>query len=124
MAKNDKYIQRYQELIRVMRGLSRHERKHHFDMANWGVETDCGTVCCAAGHAGQDAWFRRRGFSFHSQGNTLFFGGEISWGAVGLFFDGEPVSYYSNHPVFKQPNSVGEVIRAAQKRIRELKAIP
>lgn len=120
--KNAKYIQRYEELIRVMRGLSRHERKNHFDMANWGIDTDCGTVCCAAGHAGHDAWFRRRGFVFREVSNTLSFGDELSWTAVGMFFDGEPASYYTNHPVFKQPNSVGEVIRAAKKRIKELQA--
>lgn len=54
-------IERWENVLRVLRGLSPHERKKHWDMATWGQQTECGTVACAAGHCGMDAWFRRRG---------------------------------------------------------------
>ena len=58
---NREKIERWENVLRVLRGLSRHERKKHFSMANWGVKTACGTVACAAGFCGLDPWFKRRG---------------------------------------------------------------
>ena len=58
-------IIRWENVLRVLRGLSRHERKKHWNMADWGEKTDCGTVACAAGHCGLDPWFRRQGLKFN-----------------------------------------------------------
>lgn len=55
-------IERVENLLRVLRALTPHERKKHFDMGTWGAKTQCGTVACAAGWAGMDPWFKRRGF--------------------------------------------------------------
>jgi hypothetical protein len=55
-------ITRWKHVLRVLKGLSRHDRQKHFNMATWGYKTDCGTVACAAGHCGLDPWFRRQGF--------------------------------------------------------------
>lgn len=123
---NAKYIERFEQLIRVLRGLSRHEREKHLDMNTWGEETECGTTCCAAGFAGLDPWFKRRGFSLkHSHGPTKVVAtrNNRGWDAVKEFFGYEPD--YIMGPafeVFQNPNTVGEVIKAAQKRIKELQA--
>lgn len=61
-------VERLTQLIRVLRALSPHERKKHFDMGRWGGKTRCGTKACAAGHAGMDPWFRRQGFSMRVSG--------------------------------------------------------
>lgn len=54
-------IARWTHLVRVLNGLSWHERRKHFDMGAWGYKNDCGTVACAAGHCGLDPWFQQRG---------------------------------------------------------------
>lgn len=54
-------VERWEQLKRVLKALTPHERRKHFDMGTWGYKTACGTVACAAGHAGMDPWFRRRG---------------------------------------------------------------
>ena len=33
-----------------------------FDLGLWSTRTECGTVCCAVGHACLDRWFRSQGF--------------------------------------------------------------
>lgn len=139
---NAKYIERFENLIRVMRGLSRHQRTKHFDMSSWGEDTDCGTTHCAAGFCGVDPWFRRRGFrikNIFGDYTPTFKGSKHdattrNWNAISEFFgtlpgDGDKLGYagYENaisvaHPVFAKPESVGEVIRAAQFRIKILKA--
>lgn len=58
----DEQIERMEQMLRVLGGLNKHERRKHFNMGTWGEKTPCGTVACAAGHAGLDPWFRRRGF--------------------------------------------------------------
>lgn len=137
---NAKYIERFEHLVRVLRGLSRHERAKHFNMEHWGVKTDCGTTMCAAGFCASDTWFRRRGFrmsktSHETDDNgrpmfTLEYQDACSWEAVQNFFghmdgDGESYifgsSYSQKHPVFAKPKSVGDVIRAAKARIKLLK---
>lgn len=55
-------IERWEQCLRVLETMPAHEREHHFDMSDWGTKTECGTVACAAGHCGLDAWFRERGF--------------------------------------------------------------
>lgn len=58
-------IQRWKELDKMLCALTPHERKHHFDMGVWGVKTECGTIGCAAGLAGLNPWFRRRGLQMN-----------------------------------------------------------
>lgn len=55
-------VLRVRNLIRVLTGLTAHERKKHFDMGDWLEKNTCGTVGCAAGFCGIDPWFRRHGF--------------------------------------------------------------
>jgi hypothetical protein len=55
-------IERWSNTDRVLDAMTEHERQHHWDMSTWGRKTDCGTVACAAGTCGLDAWFRERGF--------------------------------------------------------------
>jgi hypothetical protein len=65
-------LKRWEECLRVLQGLSRHEKRHHFNMAEWGIETDCGAVMCAGGFCGNDPWFRRRGFVYSLNGYYKF----------------------------------------------------
>lgn len=55
-------IRRWERVLHVLKKMTPHEREHHFNIADWGRKTSCGTVACVAGHAGLDPWFRRRGF--------------------------------------------------------------
>jgi hypothetical protein len=55
-------LDRWTNAKRVLVKLPKHEREKHWDMRHWGIQTQCGTVCCAAGHCGLDPWFRQRGF--------------------------------------------------------------
>jgi hypothetical protein len=55
-------IERWENAVRILKSLTPHQRKEHFDMSHWGAKTPCGTVACAAGHCGLDPWFRKRGF--------------------------------------------------------------
>lgn len=57
------YIERWEQALRVLEGLSAHEREYHFNMGIWGKETPCGTVACLAGHCSLDPWFQSRGFT-------------------------------------------------------------
>jgi hypothetical protein len=128
---NQKYIERFEQLIRVLRDLPRHERRKHFNMYNWGVETECGTTACAAGFCGLDPWFRRRGFklarSFGSPIRIIETKNHHGWDALHEFFGYDAVMGTlectpESAQVFNDPRTVGEVIRAAQARIKQLKA--
>ena len=55
-------IERWENCLRVLRALSPHERKKHWNMGLWAEKTACGMGACAAGHCALDPWFRRRGF--------------------------------------------------------------
>lgn len=55
-------LEKWEQLLRVLDGLTPHEREKHLYMGVWGAQTDCGTVACAAGHCAMDPWFRERGF--------------------------------------------------------------
>lgn len=126
--KNERYILRLENLIRVMRGLSRHERTKHFNMESWGEETECGTTMCAAGFCGSDPWFRKRGFKFvrypNSRYGTVSYKGGDSWSAIQDFFGTHPDDgdvEDNGHRIFSKPTTVGQVIRAAEKRIAQLR---
>ena len=55
-------IERWQNVLRVLRALTPHQRRKHFAMNSFGYQDECGTIACAAGHCSLDPWFRRRGF--------------------------------------------------------------
>ena len=65
-------VKRWEGVERVMKKLSPHQRKNHFDMRFWGKKTDCGTVACIAGHCGLDPSFRRQGFRINVCYTTYF----------------------------------------------------
>lgn len=58
----DQRIERWEQCLRVLETMPEHERLHHWSMAKWGIETECGTVACAAGHCALDPWFTNQGF--------------------------------------------------------------
>lgn len=82
-------LERWTQLLRVLQDLPEHERVKHFDMSEWAQQTDCGTIACAAGHAGMDRWFQGQGFILDFELNMMssvegFFGRE---GADRIFYD-------------------------------------
>ena len=109
-------IERWENCIRVLQSLTPHQRRKHWDMADFGYKTECGTIACAAGHCGMDPWFRRRGLRLtpgtpetihvgYSVDVETFFG---SAGSYKIFFDTEP-------------RSVGTVIKECKRYVRSLK---
>lgn len=108
-------IERWEQVLRVLRGLTRHQRRRHWNMGTWGEKTPCGTVACAAGFCGLDPWFRRRGLK------NNFTSGFSDWQGeeVGEFFGHE-----GSEEIFYNPEhrTVGEVIRQVRKYLKLLKA--
>jgi hypothetical protein len=110
----DDVIERWERVDKVLKDLPPHEKRKHFQMDTWGTKTHCGTVACAAGHAGMTPWFRRRGLkltffkdeygewevdeNFGSDVQDFFVPyGETSswalrelakWGVTNIFYDG------------------------------------
>lgn len=54
-------IERWRNVNRVLKGLSPHQKKAHFNMSFWGKKTECGTVACAGGFCSLDPWFHKQG---------------------------------------------------------------
>ena len=115
-------IERWEQCLRVLKNLSPHERRKHWDMRNWGRKTDCGTVACAAGHCGLDPWFRRRGFCLIPEEM------DDSRNASGYFKDeAGPIYFFGpdgTQEIFwnSDPRPVSQVIREVKAYIKELKA--
>ena len=81
-------VKRWEGVERVLKKLTPHQRKKHFDMRFWGQQTECGTVGCVGGHCGLDPDFRLQGFRlkvsaygscFTGPGPMAFFGSEGYW---------------------------------------------
>jgi len=111
-------IARWENVLRVLRALTPHERKQHWDMGTWGHRTECGTVACAAGHCGIDPWFTKRGFqTFEDKDDTSFKSGISN--DVRTFFglDGANEIFYDSNP-----RPVGKVIREVRAYIKQLQA--
>lgn len=127
-----KSITRYRQLIRVMKGLTPHQKEKHFEMSRWGRKTDCGTSFCAAGFAGKDPWFKKWGFKTrwvrYERAYGIFYkvpnsSERDSWSAVHKFFDaGINRGTAYAHPVFSKPTTPEEVIAGAEQVIAELQA--
>jgi len=126
-------VKRYEQLIRVLENLPAHEKEHHFQMVEWFKQTDCGTAMCAAGWAGSDKWFKKRGFQLMTPDSITRpfpqFGHHQGWNAVNLFFEGRtsvlaPLApLFDARKVFDQPVTIPQVIAAAKQRIAHYKAI-
>lgn len=67
-------LERWTNVVRVMQKLTKHQRKHHFFMENWGEETDCGTKACAAGFCGMDPWFQAQGIELQQDESKEVYG--------------------------------------------------
>ncbi len=94
MVPPDELVERWGQGVRVLECLPEHERERHWDMGVWGRVTACGTIACAAGHCGQDPWFRERGFKLDFIDDSAeisdveaFFGSE---GAQRIFMNSKP----------------------------------
>lgn len=76
-------IEKWENVRRVLDSLDAHAREKHFSMGYWGIQTDCGTVACAAGHCAMDPWFQERGFKARllkgSRGLSIYYDGEWSF---------------------------------------------
>lgn len=117
-------VERWENVLRVLRGLSRHERKKHWNMEVFIQETMCGTAACAAGYCSMDPWFKRRGFaldrmSVHLDAGPLLKDG-IYIGRGALHFFGEDGA----RQIFFRScrRSVGQVIKEVRAHIKTLQA--
>lgn len=73
-----------ERLLQVVRVLEELPKEKKFDLGTW---YECGTVGCACGWAGQDPWFRRRGFrSEKRHRGDIFFQGIRGYKAAQIFF--------------------------------------
>jgi hypothetical protein len=112
-------IERLENLLRVLRNLTPHQRRKHWDMNTWGYNTECGTVACAAGHAGLDPWFRRRGFVLQPAASvddivTCSFPGLTPSKFFGTIMSD---SVFTSCAV----NTVNQAIRATERCLKDLK---
>jgi hypothetical protein len=120
---NQQLIERWQNVLRVLRALTPHQRKRHWDMQTYGQATDCGTVACAAGHCGLDPWFRRRGIKTTVDSR---WGWDTHFGRpnqrvmqLSEFFGEDGVD---NIFLNTDRRSVGEVIREVKAHIKALQS--
>lgn len=110
-------IERWENVLRVLRALTPHQRREHFDMSIWGKETPCGTVACAAGHCGLDPWFRRRGFKLHFFNPRKMSGAIINIDNSREFFGNEG----TDNIFLGDENTVPAVIKQVRQHIEQLK---
>jgi hypothetical protein len=109
-------LKRWENVLRVLRALTPHQRRKHWDMSTWGVKTECGTVACAAGHCGLDPWFRKQGFRLIFPKGYEY--GDFNRGVYATFgLDGADRIFYDD-----TPRSVGDVIREVRDYIKELRS--
>jgi hypothetical protein len=114
-------IERWENVLRVLRALPEHERQKHWDMSIWGEKTECGTVACAAGHCGLDPWFRARGFELSFRESMRVPGAwieSLDSVTVEMFFgeDGTGAIFLKSHP-----RPVEDVISEVEDYLAELK---
>lgn len=137
---NQRLIERWKQVARVLGDLTPHEKRQHFDMATFGYKTVCGTVACALGHCGLDPWFRRRGFRMDMLDEPPY--GVISDDLIGrgleplhpltkrcktLQWSTSPYEFFGNagtREIFYNPSrrSVGAVIREVKAHIKALQS--
>jgi hypothetical protein len=116
-ASKKQQLARWENVLRVLRGLTPHERRKHWDMSYWGRPTECGTIACAAGHCALDPWFRKRGFaSMLGEGTGTEWLGWEYFGPRDFFGHGAQKIFHDC-----TPRSVGAVIKEVQRHIKDLK---
>lgn len=128
-------VARWLNVLRVLRALTPHQRRKHWNMAIFGEQTECGTVACAAGHCEADPWFRRRGFKGKyvvASGDTILVSRTIHDIDVGSWFDADWFGYdvreffgmTGANAIFMNDNlrPVGQVIREVRAHIKSLVA--
>jgi len=103
-------IERWENVLRVLKGLTPHQRRKHWSMRFYVKQTECGTIACAAGHCGLDPWFRRLRFKLTT---------DVGMGEVTLNFFGRRGSEEIFWDVRDRP--VGEVIREVKAYLKELR---
>lgn len=130
--RNAKLLERWKNVERVLKGLSKHERTRHWRMDTWGMPTACGTSCCAAGHCSLDPWFQEQGFKgevvdigkdwkgrptlvFQINGNRF-----RSINAVVHRFFGKK---HANEIFFNTGVSYDEVLKSVHQKVRELRKL-
>lgn len=114
-------VERWENVERVLKSLSPHERRNHWNMGNWGEKNECGTIACAAGHCGLDPYFRRRGFKL----NFKFDRFDNDW--ITVFDDDDVFEFFGfegAEQIFLDTTNrrVNVVIREVQKYVKYLKA--
>lgn len=127
MATNEQLIERWQNVARVLVAMPPHERRKHFDMTTFGVQTACGTIACAAGHCGLDPWFRANGLKLDldslrsERGFATFNDGRFPDSALTDYFGEVGVeSIFQNSD--RRP--VSKVIREVKAHIKRLRSEP
>lgn len=114
-------VERWENVARVLKNLSPHERRQHWSMRTWGEKNECGTVACAAGHCGLDPYFRRRGFKL----NFVFNKDMEDWDTD--FEDDDVIEFFGSEGTFEifldtNVRPVGAVIREVKAYIKHLKS--
>lgn len=116
----EQLLQRWEQVLRVLKGMSRHTREKHFRMAFWGKQTPCGTVGCAAGHCGLDPWFRRRGFKLQLELDP--YSGRVESTSD---FDSDVIDFFgwdgARRVFFRTGSSHKSVVKYVEKYIVDLK---
>lgn len=115
-ATHEQRIERWENVLRVLAKLTRHERRYHFNMGTWGEKTDCGTVLCAGGYCGLDPYFQALGMitKFSKDGELISDVSETSALIMGTEGYAEIFTGYENQ--------YGKVVRKIKSFITRLKA--
>lgn len=118
-------VERWENVLRVLKALTPHQRKQHWNMGRYLDKTECGTVGCAAGHCSMDPYFRRRGLTLipQSYGDHAAYAqttdGSYFTDKVNAFFghDGSRYIFFDT-----QPRPVAQVIKEVRAHIKTLQA--
>jgi hypothetical protein len=125
------FIERLENVKRVLEAMDPHEREKHFNMEMWGRRTDCGTVGCAAGHASLDPWFQENGFKgrINPAGNIELWDDEFGWTVfsrrkVTNFFGKAGVDIFLDDTLRSVETVIAELDRAILTLRETEKAVP
>ncbi|GFE79152.1 hypothetical protein GCM10011487_11520 [Steroidobacter agaridevorans] len=116
------YVERLQQAVRVMKGLSEDERSH-FDIDLFAIRNKSGVSACIAGFCGFDPWFQAEGFMTTVGDDKSLSRGQVSI-PVEIFFGTEEPFYRSGYgPAFRdRPISVDQAIAALNRAIASFDA--
>ena len=114
---NSVYIERLQQAIRVMEGLSDEQRFKNVDIGVFVRNSDNGIVGCIGGLCGMDPWFQQEGLT-----SILNDGGGTVSIQLSVFFGTAEPFYRSNYNVPGRV-TVEDAISALDRAIERFKAI-